>query len=96
MTLAEVRKHLDDTYVTWAGGTGDDDAFYVRVHSPPRLDRGRLPGSGPPGGRVRRHPGQRRDAEARPLRRAHARRQRLRQGTPQAALPDVAAPPVRS
>lgn len=32
--LAEVRKHLDDTYVTWAGGTGDDDAFYVRVHSP--------------------------------------------------------------
>ncbi|KQX67654.1 DUF3500 domain-containing protein [Streptomyces sp. Root1310] len=34
VTLAEVRKHLDDTYVTWAGGTGDDDAFYVRVHSP--------------------------------------------------------------
>ncbi|MPY58568.1 DUF3500 domain-containing protein [Streptomyces spongiae] len=32
--LAEVRKHLGDTYVTWAGGTGDDDAFYVRVHSP--------------------------------------------------------------
>ncbi|MEU9307345.1 DUF3500 domain-containing protein [Streptomyces sp. NPDC048256] len=34
VTLAEVRKHVDDTYVTWAGGTGDDDAFYVRVHSP--------------------------------------------------------------
>ncbi|WP_133910806.1 DUF3500 domain-containing protein [Streptomyces sp. NBC_00582] len=32
--MAEIRKHLDDTYVTWAGGTGDDDAFYVRVHSP--------------------------------------------------------------
>ncbi|MFF3501898.1 DUF3500 domain-containing protein [Streptomyces sp. NPDC003247] len=32
--MAEVRKYLDDTYVTWAGGTGDDDAFYVRVHSP--------------------------------------------------------------
>ncbi|MEU6251335.1 DUF3500 domain-containing protein [Streptomyces sp. NPDC047043] len=32
--MAEVRNHLDDTYVTWAGGTGDDDAFYVRVHSP--------------------------------------------------------------
>ncbi|MFD3500465.1 DUF3500 domain-containing protein [Streptomyces sp. NPDC058678] len=32
--MAEVRKHLNDTYVTWAGGTGDDDAFYVRVHSP--------------------------------------------------------------
>ncbi|MEK8173653.1 DUF3500 domain-containing protein [Streptomyces sp. M19] len=50
--MAEVRGHLDDTYVTWAGGTGDDDAFYVRVHSPvvaqPRgLGRGRLPGPGP-------------------------------------------------
>ncbi|MGW0707573.1 DUF3500 domain-containing protein [Streptomyces sp. NPDC002643] len=32
--MAEVRSHLNDTYVTWAGGTGDDDAFYVRVHSP--------------------------------------------------------------
>ncbi|MGW2886810.1 DUF3500 domain-containing protein [Streptomyces griseoruber] len=32
--MAEIRKHLDDTYVTWAGGTGGDDAFYVRVHSP--------------------------------------------------------------
>ncbi|MEV2213279.1 DUF3500 domain-containing protein [Streptomyces sp. NPDC050997] len=32
--LAEIRKHIDDTYVTWAGGTGEDDAFYVRVHSP--------------------------------------------------------------
>ncbi|MER7841060.1 DUF3500 domain-containing protein [Streptomyces sp. NPDC096040] len=32
--LAEVRSRLDDTYVTWAGGTGADDAFYVRVHSP--------------------------------------------------------------
>ncbi|MEV5842566.1 DUF3500 domain-containing protein [Streptomyces sp. NPDC051985] len=31
---AEVRAHLDNTYVTWAGGTGADDAFYVRVHSP--------------------------------------------------------------
>ena len=32
--MAEVRAHLDDTYVTWAGGTGAGDAFYVRVHSP--------------------------------------------------------------
>ncbi|RPE37415.1 uncharacterized protein DUF3500 [Streptomyces sp. Ag109_O5-1] len=32
--MAEVRAHLDDTYVIWAGGTGADDAFYVRVHSP--------------------------------------------------------------
>ncbi|MGW0707588.1 DUF3500 domain-containing protein [Streptomyces sp. NPDC002643] len=32
--MAEVAQHLNDTYVTWAGGTGDEDAFYVRVHSP--------------------------------------------------------------
>ncbi|GHA57449.1 hypothetical protein GCM10010372_66670 [Streptomyces tauricus] len=32
--LAEVRAHLDDTYVTWTGGIADDSAFYVRVHSP--------------------------------------------------------------
>ncbi|MGW0585470.1 DUF3500 domain-containing protein, partial [Streptomyces sp. NPDC002920] len=32
--MAEVRGHLDDTYVTWAGGIADDSAFYVRVHSP--------------------------------------------------------------
>ncbi|MFJ9005192.1 DUF3500 domain-containing protein [Streptomyces canus] len=32
--MAEVSKHLADTYVTWAGGIEDDSAFYVRVHSP--------------------------------------------------------------
>ncbi|WP_330462167.1 DUF3500 domain-containing protein [Streptomyces sp. NBC_00775] len=32
--MAEVRKYIDDTYVTWAGGIADDSAFYVRVHSP--------------------------------------------------------------
>ncbi|MFF3378454.1 DUF3500 domain-containing protein [Streptomyces sp. NPDC002680] len=32
--MSEVSKHLSDTYVTWAGGTADDAAFYVRVHSP--------------------------------------------------------------
>ncbi|MFD7707104.1 DUF3500 domain-containing protein [Streptomyces sp. NPDC059785] len=32
--MAEVGKHLDDTYVTWSGGIADDSAFYVRVHSP--------------------------------------------------------------
>nr|WP_241911348.1 DUF3500 domain-containing protein [Streptomyces sp. DH-12] len=32
--MAEVCRHLDDTYVTWAGGIADDSAFYVRVHSP--------------------------------------------------------------
>ncbi|MEH0581440.1 DUF3500 domain-containing protein [Streptomyces sp. B21-108] len=25
---------LTDTHVTWTGGTGDDDASYVRLHSP--------------------------------------------------------------
>ncbi|MFE9622956.1 DUF3500 domain-containing protein [Streptomyces sp. NPDC006527] len=34
MRMEEVCRHLDDTYVTWAGGTADDSAFYVRVHSP--------------------------------------------------------------
>ena len=32
--LAEVEAHLDDTYFAWIGGTGDDDVFYYRVHSP--------------------------------------------------------------
>jgi hypothetical protein len=32
--MAEVRRHLNDTYVTWAGGIEADSAFYVRVHSP--------------------------------------------------------------
>ncbi|MER5182762.1 DUF3500 domain-containing protein [Streptomyces sp. NPDC002896] len=32
--MAEIRKHLGDTYVTWAGGIEDDSAFYIRVHSP--------------------------------------------------------------
>ncbi|MEZ3179224.1 DUF3500 domain-containing protein [Streptomyces pimonensis] len=32
--MAEVGRHLADTYVTWAGGIEDDSAFYVRVHSP--------------------------------------------------------------
>ncbi|MFG0295884.1 MAG: DUF3500 domain-containing protein [Maioricimonas sp. JB045] len=32
--MSEVRKHLDRTYFAWIGGTGDDDVFYYRVHSP--------------------------------------------------------------
>jgi hypothetical protein len=32
--LDEVRAHLDDTYFAWIGGTGPDDVFYYRVHSP--------------------------------------------------------------
>ncbi|MFE0723369.1 MULTISPECIES: DUF3500 domain-containing protein [Streptomyces] len=32
--MAEISRHLADTYVTWAGGIADDSAFYVRVHSP--------------------------------------------------------------
>lgn len=32
--MAEISKHIADTYVTWAGGIEDDSAFYVRVHSP--------------------------------------------------------------
>lgn len=32
--MAEIRSHLADTYAAWMGGTGDDDPFYMRVHSP--------------------------------------------------------------
>ncbi len=32
--LNAVHKHLDETYFAWIGGTGDDDVFYYRVHSP--------------------------------------------------------------
>ncbi|MCX5559234.1 DUF3500 domain-containing protein [Streptomyces sp. NBC_00038] len=32
--LAEVEKHLDDTYFFWMGETEDDSAFYYRIHSP--------------------------------------------------------------
>ncbi|WP_406215525.1 DUF3500 domain-containing protein [Streptomyces canus] len=32
--MAEVKKHLDDTYFYWMGETEDDSAFYYRVHSP--------------------------------------------------------------
>ncbi len=32
--LNEVKKHLDDTYFAWIGGTGDDAVFYYRIQSP--------------------------------------------------------------
>ncbi|GAB3970042.1 hypothetical protein GCM10029978_042600 [Actinoallomurus acanthiterrae] len=32
--MAEIRSHLNDTYAAWIGGTGNDDAFYMRMHSP--------------------------------------------------------------
>ncbi|SDN64022.1 Protein of unknown function [Streptomyces sp. cf386] len=32
--MAEVEKHLDDTYFHWIGETKDSSAFYYRVHSP--------------------------------------------------------------
>ena len=32
--MEEVRKHLDRTHFAWIGGTGDDDPFYYRIHSP--------------------------------------------------------------
>ena len=32
--MAEVEKHLDATYFAWIGGTGPDDPFYYRIHSP--------------------------------------------------------------
>ena len=32
--MSEVAAHLDETWFSWSGGTGDDSAFYYRVHSP--------------------------------------------------------------
>jgi hypothetical protein len=35
LKMHEVRKHLAQTYFAWIGsGTGDDDVFYYRIHSP--------------------------------------------------------------
>lgn len=32
--MEEVRAHLDRTHFAWIGGSGDDDTFYYRIHSP--------------------------------------------------------------
>jgi hypothetical protein len=32
--MEEVIAHLDDTWFSWMGGTGDESVFYYRVHSP--------------------------------------------------------------
>jgi hypothetical protein len=32
--MSEVAAHIDDTYVSWVGGTGADAVFYYRIHSP--------------------------------------------------------------
>jgi len=32
--MEEVRKHLDDTYFAWIGGSSDDSVYYYRIHSP--------------------------------------------------------------
>ncbi len=32
--MAEVKKHLDNTWFAWIGETGKDSVFYYRIHSP--------------------------------------------------------------
>jgi hypothetical protein len=32
--MDDIRAHLDETYLSWIGGTGDDAVFYYRIHSP--------------------------------------------------------------
>ena len=32
--MADLRAHLDDTWLCWIGGLGDDDPFYYRIQSP--------------------------------------------------------------
>jgi hypothetical protein len=33
-TLQAIEAHLDETWFSWIGGTGDDDSFYYRLQSP--------------------------------------------------------------
>ena len=32
--MAEIERHLDETYFAWIGGSNDDAVFYYRIHSP--------------------------------------------------------------
>jgi hypothetical protein len=32
--MQEIARHLDETHFAWIGGTGADDAFYYKLHSP--------------------------------------------------------------
>jgi hypothetical protein len=32
--MAEVKKHLNETWFAWIGGTGKESVFYYRIHSP--------------------------------------------------------------
>jgi hypothetical protein len=32
--MEEVKRHLDQTWFAWIGGTGPEDVFYYRIHSP--------------------------------------------------------------
>ena len=32
--MNDIRQHLDETYLSWIGGTDDDAVFYYRIHSP--------------------------------------------------------------
>lgn len=32
--MDSVARHLGNTHIAWIGGSGDDDAFYYRIHSP--------------------------------------------------------------
>jgi hypothetical protein len=34
VTMADVRRHLDETHFAWVGGRAPDGVFYYRVHSP--------------------------------------------------------------
>lgn len=34
LRLEQIKKHFQETYFSWIGGYGDDDAFYFRIQSP--------------------------------------------------------------
>ena len=90
--MSDVRKHLDDTYFAWIGGSAPDSVFYYRIHSPVILIEFdhqqpanlRHLAKDPPGAHPRAHP------HGGP----YAERKRLRQGPAAPALRGSPARPL--
>ena len=86
--MDEVRRHLDRTWFAWIGKTEPGSVFYYRIHSPVIL----IEFDHQPPANLRHlaaDPKSRTSSTS--TRRAHAERQRLRQGSAAAALPAASA-----
>ncbi|TQJ56334.1 DUF3500 domain-containing protein [Streptomyces sp. SLBN-115] len=91
---AEIGKYLAETYFAWMGGTAAESAFYCRIQSPViwiEVDCQSPFAFGSPYGET--NGGPRRSGICTAWS-PHTQRQRLRQGAPAPAPPDVAAPPL--